>query len=409
MRTQTRLLRSFLAAYIALTILAGATSYHLLHLFQRQQAEDSARSLASVLTAGGFTFSERIQRRMEELTGFEFVVLSEGEERALHPPPGMVSAGFPGGVLLIDYQTDRYHAALRTVLVITSLVAGLGIAIFALVAWRISRAMALPLERLAKAATAIGAGDWQTPVPLVGHGEIRHLAEDLETMRRQLIDLDRRNRDAERLATLGTFTATIAHEVRNPLSAIQLTVQMLRQDPQAPPSLAMIEEEIERLDDTVDELLGFTRGMQVEIQPVELAEVVARVCQLLRRQASHAGVTLSAQGTARLQADPKRMRQLLLNLILNAIQALHGYQGDETGRVDIAILPDGLRVSDNGPGVDPAIRDELFSAFSSTRTGGTGLGLHLAALIARQHGASLSYEERPGGGSCFILRGLKPA
>ena len=130
-----------------------------------------------------------------------------------------------------------------------------------------------PLEQLARSATAIGKGEWDEPVPIVGRDEVRHLALDLEHMRHRLLELNQRQRDAERLATLGTFTATIAHEVRNPLSAIRLSIQVLQDSLPTHPSLQMIDDEIERLDHIVDELLGFSRGMSIQLKPCDLQEV----------------------------------------------------------------------------------------------------------------------------------------
>lgn len=410
MRTRSHLLRTFLSAYVILTLLAGAASYQLLHIFLRQQAEESARALATVITEGGFTLSERIQRRMADLTGYEFeVILGESPDAASHPPQGTVSVAVPGGMLRVYYQTDAYQTALKTVLLITLAVAGSGIVLFAIVAWRLSRVLARPLEQLAESAMAIGRGDWQIEVPRVGSSEVRRLAADLDAMRQQLCDLDTRNRHAERLATLGVFTATIAHEVRNPLSAIRLSIQLLRQQLPEQPALALIENEIERLDDIVDELLGYSRGMTVELRPCALHEVASDVCRLLDRQARHAGVVLTSEGEGWVLADGRRLRQLLLNLVLNAIQALHGsgQVDEEEATVTIRVLSHAVWVDDNGPGVAEDCRPTLFSPFVTTRSQGTGLGLHLAYLIAQAHGAELSYEALSPKGSRFRLDALK--
>ncbi|TVR15977.1 MAG: hypothetical protein EA401_02040, partial [Planctomycetota bacterium] len=251
----------------------------------------------------------------------------------------------------------------------------------------------------------IGLGHWQDRIPAVGSGEVRHLRQDLESMRSALVALDQRHRQAERLATLGMFTATIAHEVRNPLSAIRLTIQMLRQQHSNDTSLPMIENEIERLDDIVDELLGFSRGMTVEVQACNLTTVASDVRRLLHRQLEHSEIELSIEGTTQVQADPRRMRQMLLNLVLNAIHALHSKEDGER-LITIALFADGCAVYDNGPGVPDAVRETLFDAFSTQRAEGTGLGLHLARLIAEAHQCSLQYETSPMGGAGFVVRGF---
>lgn len=241
----------------------------------------------------------------------------------------------------------------------------------------------------------------------VGAGELRSLALELEQMRRRLNELDRQHRQDERLATLGTFTATIAHEVRNPLSAVRLTVQMLARKIPEDPGVRMIMEELERLDLIVDELLAFSKGMHVTRQACDVRQVAEDVVRLLRRQAEHAGSQVHITGEATVSADPARLRQLLMNLLLNAIQAVQGHDhGDAQGRVEIGILPDGFSVTDNGPGVAPAVAERLFEPFTTTRAAGTGLGLHLAKAIAEAHGARLHLDQTHRPGARFVLSGL---
>jgi signal transduction histidine kinase len=153
----------------------------------------------------------------------------------------------------------------------------------------------------------------------------------------------------------------------------------------------------------------------MSVQPVacDLRAVAETVVRLLRRQAEHAGVELSVSGQARVQADPARLRQLLMNLVLNAIQAQHarggeaGGAGERSGNVRVHIASDGLSVSDDGPGVDPALVSQLFEPFASSRPHGAGLGLHLARAISDAHGGRLSYQAQARG-ACFTLSGLKP-
>jgi two-component system, NtrC family, sensor histidine kinase HydH len=222
-------------------------------------------------------------------------------------------------------------------------------------------------------------------------------------MRARLLELDRQHRKAERLSTLGTFTATIAHEVRNPLSAVRLTVQMLARKQPSEQSLAMITTELERLDLIIDELLGFSKGMSVRPQECDLRTTVEAVVAMMRRQADHAGVAIAVTGSAMVTADPSRLRQLAMNLLLNAIQAQHG-----GGHVRIVINQDGMSIEDDGPGVDAVLVPHLFEAFSSNRPEGTGLGLHLAKAIADAHGARLVYD-RGSAGARFTLSGLAAA
>lgn len=396
-RTRTRVLAAFLAVHVALSVVGGLVAWRLLDGFLADQA---ARRAETVGRLARFVTSDTVRRQMEDLTGYRITPLAEpGPVR-----PGTVQVRDEHGLVVeVDYRNEEYRRVSRSVLAATLLFVAAGVLVFALVAWRLSWSLARPLERLAADARRIGDGRLEErPVEPVGTGEVRDLAVDLESMRRRLVALDRQHRQDERLATLGTFTAVIAHEVRNPLSAVRLTVQLLRRRHGDEPAIATIMDELERLDLIVDELLAFSRGITVEVEPCELADVARDVERLLARQAQHAGVAVAVHGAARVQADPARLRQLLLNLVLNAIQAQHG-----GGAVRIVIEEDGLTVEDDGPGLPGELRESAFEAFTTGRAGGTGLGLHIARAIARAHGATLEAGEGPGGR--FRLAGLRPA
>jgi signal transduction histidine kinase len=372
----------------------------------RAQAEESARSVGRVLAQGGFPLTDEVMAKMRALTGYEFRVLPALSDVR----PGTVQVAEAGKVVEVDYRSPAYLAASRAVFIGTLAMIIAGSAAFWLVAWWLAAQFARPVERLAAAARIIGAGDLDRQVVPVGSGELLSLAQELEQMRRLLSELDRQHRQDERLATLGTFTATIAHEVRNPLSAVRLTVQMLAKRMPDDPGVQLIMEELERLDLIVDELLAFSKGMHITRQVCDLRAVADDVARLFRRQAEHAGVLLGITGAAMVSADPARLRQLLMNLLLNAIQAVQGHDtGDAEGRVEVAIAPDGFAVSDNGPGVPPDIATRLFEPFTTTRTTGTGLGLHLAKAIAEAHGARIRLDQEHRPGARFVLSGLPSA
>jgi len=395
-RTRTRLLSGFVGVHLVLSLVMGAVALRWVATTQREQAEEAARSVGRVL--GGFVHDPGMVARARALTGYEFRVLdAAGPMRT-----GTVQVVESGVVIEIDYHSAAFRRASNQVILATASWLFGGALVFALVALWLSRQFARPVEVLAAAARTIGGGDLDAAVPAVGQGEVRALAGDLEHMRARIRELDAQHRQAERLATLGTFAATIAHEVRNPLSAVRLTAQLLARKHSDEPGLRLIGEELERLDYTIDELLSYSKGLTVAKQPCVLRPLAEDVVRLLRRQGEHAGVTLAVSGEATVSADPARVRQLLLNLVLNAIQAQHG-----GGRVEIAVASDGLSVLDNGPGVDPQVVPRLFEAFASGRPGGTGLGLHLAWSIAVAHGATLAYRRRAEGGSAFVLGGLQ--
>jgi signal transduction histidine kinase len=403
MRTRTRLLIGFVAVHLLLTVVMSVIAWNWLDRSMRAQAEDSARSVGRVLAQGGFPLTDEVVAKMRALTGYEFRVLRESSP----PRPGTVQVAEAGKVVEVDYRSQAYLDASRAVFIGTLTMIIAGSAAFWLVAWWLAGQFARPVEHLATAARIIGAGDLERTVAQVGSGELRSLAYELEQMRLRLSELDRQHRQDERLATLGTFTATIAHEVRNPLSAVRLTVQMLAKRMGDDPGVQMIMEELERLDLIVDELLAFSKGMHVAVQPCALRRVAEDVVRLLRRQAEHAGVEIAISGDAQVSADPARLRQLLMNLLLNAIQAVQGHDtGDAGGRVVIAIAADGFTITDNGPGVAPDLAARLFEPFTTNRAAGTGLGLHLAKAIVEAHGAHIRLDQTHRQGARFVVGGL---
>ena len=404
MRLRLRLVAGFVTVHVLLSAGAGVVAWQWQDHVQRAQAEQSARSVGTVIAGGGFSLSPRVMERMRTLTGYQFRVLTSPEPiRA-----GTVQVGEGDFTVEIDYRTDAWAEASQSVLWATIWWSFGGSAAFALVAIYVAGQFARPVEQLAASARAIGAGTWDQEVPSVGSGEVAELARELDGMRQRLTALDQAHRHAERLATLGTFTATIAHEVRNPLSAVRLTVQLLAKKNPGDASLTLITDEIERLDLIVDELLAFSRGMTVNMEDIDAGTVVHQIIKLLTRQAEHAGVELVVSDVrpndSRIRFDPQRLRQLVLNLLLNAIQAAQSGQAEKPC-VQIELTSSHLCISDNGPGVSPEHESHLFEAFRTTRSEGTGLGLHLARAIAVAHNVTLRYE-RGAPGARFILEGL---
>jgi len=397
MRLRTRLLGAFLSVHCVLAVAAGLVAWRLLDDGLRREAEQRAEAVATVLAGGGFTPNEAVLTRMRALVGAEVRFVAPDAPRT----PGTVRAVEGGRVVEVSYRTAAYDAARTHLLIAVSALTGIGLFIVAAVTLAVAATVARPLEQLARAARRIGAGDLLTPVSQIGRGEVAVLAADLEGMRVRLADLERRTREAEHLAVLGTFSATVAHEVRNPLSAVRLTIQMLARRMPEEGQLTVLAQELERLDLIVDELLSYARGMTVTLQSVDLAVESAAALALLRRQADHAGVELRLAGTGQAQADPRRLRQLLLNLVLNGIQAVQSGGGSAV----VVTVADGcLEVADDGPGLTRDLLARLAQPFATTRTDGTGLGLHLARAIVEAHGGSFSHQSVNPNGACFVCR-----
>jgi signal transduction histidine kinase len=230
-------------------------------------------------------------------------------------------------------------------------------------------------------------------------------------------ELSRRAQVAEKLAAVGTMTAGLSHEIRNPLNAaaLQLTVlerrlQKLAKDVQPPllEPLHLVRDEIRRLDHILEDFLQFARPREFQPRPVEPQVVLTKVLDLLEGEAERRHVTLERdfEPVPAVAGDEERLRQVVMNLALNALDAA-GKGGtvrvscrlEEPDARDVAIY-----VDDSGKGVPSELRDRLFEPFFTTKAQGSGLGLSIVHAIVTQHGGAISIEDAPTSGARFALR-----
>ena len=225
-------------------------------------------------------------------------------------------------------------------------------------------------------------------------------------------ELERRTRRAERLAAVGTLAAGLSHEIRNPLNAAGLQLKVLERrlqrasgvDPSVFEPLQLVQNEIDRLSKVLEEFLQFARPRELELSSIDVAELAGGVLALLEPQAQTAQVKLERrlERAAPISADGGRLKQALVNLVLNAIQAAPagGWVRVETGERGDNVV---LMVEDSGPGVPEHLRERIFEPFFTTKEGGSGLGLPLVYAIAGQHDGTLRLETGEVGGARFVL------
>jgi two-component system sensor histidine kinase HydH len=265
------------------------------------------------------------------------------------------------------------------------------------------------------------AGKLRQPLPtviLTAGGDLHHVHEQMhgvvQEIERVVEQLQQREREvlrADQMAAVGQMAAGVAHELRNPLTSIKMLVQANREEAEAhdlpAEDLQMIEQEIRRMERCLQTFLDFARPPQPARRPISLAGLVDRTFALVEGRARKQHVTLHCTPPTTpviVEADADQMQQLLVNLALNALDAM-----PQGGRLDISLGAPvhgqvELWVHDTGPGIAPALLPRLFEPFVSSKATGLGLGLVVSRRIAESHGGNLWVTNPPHGGACFVLR-----
>jgi signal transduction histidine kinase len=218
----------------------------------------------------------------------------------------------------------------------------------------------------------------------------------------------------QKLATLGTLAAGIAHEIRNPLTSLKARLYTLEKHLQSVPAARkdtdIISAEISRLERIVQDVLSFARPSDPKLETIAAETVIREVQGLMSPDLKSRGLHLVVQSSPEflIRADSGHLKQVLVNLVRNAAEAMEG-AGTVTLRTRAARAPLGgreteaviLEVADDGKGISPEVEKRLFDPFFSTKETGTGLGLPIAARIVQRHGGMLQYQTRPGHGTTF--------
>jgi signal transduction histidine kinase len=318
---------------------------------------------------------------------------------------------------------ERELLAIRLLAVLSAITVLVGISM-ALYARRVLR----PLARVTERAQAVARGDLEARPAVQSDDEIGELAVTFERMVSAIAEANSQLVVAERLATVGKMAAHVTHEIRNPLSSIALNLELLEEqlgvlrdnraassaagrdaDAEALALLRAIGREVERLSGLSQQYLAFARQRPLEPGPEDVGAIAREAADFVRRELEQHGIALEldiAPDLPSVRADEGQIRQALLNLVRNAREAM-----PKGGRIALRVhaSEDGgvlLVVDDEGPGIDPALRQHLFEPFFTTKSHGTGLGLAITQQIAKAHGGSIDCKPRPDGapGTRFTLR-----
>jgi signal transduction histidine kinase len=343
----------------------------------------------------------------------------------------VIAVGFPERTLFLSvFNLYALYAVLAISLLAT-----------AIAGYALSRQLLGPLEALSRETEAIASGDFSHRVEIQGQDEIAALGEKFNSMAeriQQLVgslaahrdrleqevrgrtaelereqeerrELDRQVFQMDKMATLGELAMGIAHEMGNPLAGMKAVAQAIQYEEDLPPgmleALRRFENEVDRLSDFLRSFHGFAAPTQPNLQPTCLAEAVGDVLFWTRKEARSGGVEIESAIAADLpplRADAAQLKQVLLNLVINALHAM-----PEGGRLTLAAKPDDGRmhidIRDTGSGIAPDVLPRMFDPFFTTRSGGTGLGLAIVAKIVREHGAEIRVASEPGHGTCITL------
>ena len=238
--------------------------------------------------------------------------------------------------------------------------------------------------------------------------ELSRTSLELESVYTELRENLDRLKQAERLSAVAQLSASLAHEIRNPLAGLSGAAGILRRGHANPDNVRecveIIDKESNRLNKLLSNFLDFARPRAPRLQPTDLAAVITSVLVLASHSPGGDAIDFRrtiAEALPEVECDSEQLKQVLLNLVINAVEATG------QGVVEIIAAADKTRVTitvrDHGAGIPPALRQQVFDPFFTTKNNGTGLGLAIASKIVEQHGGSLAAASAPSGGMDMVV------
>jgi nitrogen fixation/metabolism regulation signal transduction histidine kinase len=318
------------------------------------------------------------------------------------------------GVLLIGSSrrdlVELEASMLRTAITVAAAGILMGIAL----SWWATARITRPVRRLAESAGRVAAGDWGATVEVASTDEIGQLAGAFNRMTHELVEQRDRLVQAERVAAWRELARRLAHELKNPLFPLQITVENMQRARESYPEqfdevfregTATLLAELSNLKQIIGRFSDFAKMPAPEMESVNLNEIAAETMKLFEGQLAKASVRASTELDAALRpvdADREQVTRVLRNLVLNAIDAM-----PEGGTLTVrtVALESGARleVSDTGQGLTPEECERLFTPYYTTKTHGTGLGLAIVQSVVSDHKGRIAVESEKGKGTTFRM------
>ena len=320
----------------------------------------------------------------------------------------------------IGMSLEPMYADLREIRKVLLLIGAGGFLLGIVGATILARRISRPLHSLVEGTVRVAQGDFSQEMVDTSGDEVGDLARSFNTMTRQLLHTRHRMEEAnrklvqhEKLASIGRMAATIAHEIRNPLTSVKLNIQKVIEEESFAEAdrthLGLSLEGIDQIERFIKELLNFTRVPELSLERWPIDQIVDESLKMIKDVLAEKGIVVEKACAADLPAvlvDADKMRQVFLNILRNAHEAL-----GPGGRITVACdaVKDGgrpmvrVRISDNGPGIPDKVRPNIFEPFFTTKPSGFGLGLPNARKIVEQHNGAIHLGRKRGPGSSFIV------
>jgi signal transduction histidine kinase len=360
---------------------------------------------------------QQVQRQGREFTQLMHWSSDPADDETFHAIPLNGADDKTLGILLVGSSRRPYVEVKRHIQSAAMLVGGAGIFLAILLSsWAAAR-VTRPMEQLATAAREVAAGNLDIEVEVTSRDEVGELAEAFNRMTRDLLEQKERLVQTERVAAWRELARRLAHELKNPLFPLQLTVEnLIRAREQSPQmfeeifheSSATLLAEISNLKQIIARFSEFSKMPQPQFQPLRVNELVqgaARLFQVQLESRNGAAIhcrLLLAEDLQPIAGDPELLHRAISNLVLNAMDAMP-QGGTLTLRTRQNLDRVYIEVTDTGAGLTPEECERLFTPYYTSKQHGTGLGLAIVQSVISDHGGTISVQSQPGQGATFLI------